>query len=198
MPIQTLAVERTDHHDGRDMKSKRKGRLGSPKRAQKTRSVAAFANPIAKKALGGRPLALRELILSWRAAVGPDFAAGTRPHAISRARAGEACLTLAVDPRHALAVQHDSQRLIDRVNTYFGYQLINRLKLVQRVIAQPDDGQTPHAELPVNDGDRQAVRAKVERISDDQTRAILQEMGELISIRRRRRLALQKSGITPN
>ncbi|MEO1249396.1 MAG: DciA family protein [Pseudomonadota bacterium] len=197
MPIQTLAVEGTDPHHSPAMKAKRKNRLGSSKRAQKTRSVAAFVNPIAKKALGGRPLALRELILSWRAAVGPDFATGTRPQAISRARAGEACLTLAVDPRLALAVQHDSQRLIDRVNTYFGYKLINRLKLVQRVI-QPQDDQTSQPDLPVNNQDRQAVQAKVERISDDQSRAILQEMGELISVRRRRRLALQKSGITPN
>jgi len=180
------------------MKSNRKSRLGSSKRAQGTRSLGTFAAPLAKKALGGRPLALRELILSWQTAVGPEFSVGTRPQSISRARAGEACLTLAVDPRHALAVQSDSQRLIERVNTYFGYRMINRLKIVQRTIIDDDDAETPLPEVPVDERDRKAINARVAKISDERARAILQEMGELISARRRRRLSLQKNDIAPN
>lgn len=176
---------------------KYKPRLGSPKRAQRSRALSDLGQPIAKKALGGRALVVRELILGWRKAVGPDLARVTRPQSVSRARSGEACLTLAVDPGSALAVQHDSSRLIDRINTFIGYQMIGRLRLIQQTIEAPPDEPIEAALPPVDPAKRQEIAAKLKNIRDPEARATLQELGELLSVKQKKR-PLQNSDSMPN
>ena len=162
--------------------------LGSPKHAYKARAIGELARPTAHKALGGRTMALRELILNWPLAVGRELAAGTRPEKLSRARAGEACLTLAVDPSRALFVQHDAQRYVERVNAYVGYALIKSLRIVQRTvrIEARSDGVDKTAAV-LDPAESRGIAAKLSRIDDEETRAILQEMGELIAARAPRR-----------
>lgn len=168
------------------MGSAKKYPLGSAKHANKPRALAELLKPTAKKALGGRTLALRELILSWPAAVGPEFAAGTRPEGLSRARAGEACLTLAVDPSRALIVQHESARFIERVNGFFGYELISRLRLVQRIVRTADPEPPKPERAPLEPQTSAEIASRLGGIADDKARAVLQEMGELVRTRQRR------------
>lgn len=169
------------------MGKSRRYQLGNAKRGHAPRLLADLARPTAKKALGGRTLALRELILSWPAAVGWDFASGTRPEALSRARAGLATLTLAVDPSRALEVQHEAQRYLERVNAYFGYDMVARLRIVQRTVRLADPADAPPPKPDIAPGTRQDIAERLSGIKDDGARAVLQEMGERIAARKRQR-----------
>src|SRR5262245_10905999 len=72
--------------------------------------------------------AYAELLRHWPALAGSDLAGVSRPDRLRQAgRGGGSVLTLRVAPGHAVLVQHDAPRLIERINSAFGYQAVERL-----------------------------------------------------------------------
>ena len=110
---------------------------------------------VTRQAVGPRPAALARLIADWPLIVGPDFAARAVPARLSSRRRGAgATLTLAAAPAEAIALQHESARLLQRIESYFGERVIDRIALTQarawavtdrRRVAWPDRGTVPDA-----------------------------------------------------
>ncbi|MFN7709377.1 MAG: DUF721 domain-containing protein [Holosporales bacterium] len=87
----------------------------------------------------GRPLLAKEgyvyasLILDWRHIVGEQLAGQVRPKHVRfpPGKRNEGSLTLEVNPGAVLLVQHMESALIEKINTYYGYQALRRLHLIQ-------------------------------------------------------------------
>jgi hypothetical protein len=95
--------------------------------------MAALVPALARKALGGGRSAIGSLFADWPSVVGSQWADRALPEKLGfpAGRRDGGTLALRVDPADALLLQHDQDRLIERINSHFGYAAIVRIKLVQ-------------------------------------------------------------------
>ncbi|MGB7374073.1 DUF721 domain-containing protein [Pontixanthobacter sp.] len=85
------------------------------------------------------------VVTRWPEIVGPTHAKVCAPEAI-RFPPGEkedGILQLVVLPAHAPLIQHVIPEIMDRVNRFFGYQAVARVKIRQGAVKPPGDTQKP-------------------------------------------------------
>ena len=102
-------------------------RGGGPK------ALADSLRKVTRQALGQRSLAEQGLILDWPSIAGGDVARMCTPQGLSfqhRDRRRDGTLTLKVQSSQATRLQHLEPQLIERINGYFGYRAIARLRLL--------------------------------------------------------------------
>src|SRR5215471_21699040 len=103
--------------------------------------IARLLDPVAR----ARGFATTTLLSEWPAIVGADLAAFTAPDRVVWPRRQQdsnegpargwreegAILVLRVEGPRAIEVQHRSNKILERVNTYFGYRAITELRILQ-------------------------------------------------------------------
>jgi hypothetical protein len=120
------------------------------------------------------------LIGAWAEIAGPHLAQVTRPQKTVWGRAdaaldgsGAATLVIAADPSVALRIQHETGALLLRINTFFGYRAIDRLRIVQMPIAEtksgpsrpaPDQADTARARTMASGVENEALRDALSRL----------------------------------
>jgi hypothetical protein len=108
-------------------------------RAGGFRNVGGLAQRLTSSMAKGRGASIARLRADWTAIIGADLARTTRPDALIAGRgargSGGKLLRLRVSGAAALEVQHMSGQLVERVNAYAGYKIIDDLRLVQGTIA---------------------------------------------------------------
>lgn len=105
----------------------------------KTRSLSVVAGPIARKALGKRFAALGALLEDWPHIVGADMARRTQAEKLDFPH-GErqgGVLTIRAASADALELQHETPRILERLNGHFGYRAVDRIKLIQAPPTSP-------------------------------------------------------------
>ena len=123
----------------------------------------------------GRPRAGR--VEAVAAIAGESLARVSRPGRLRQAgRSGSATLILHVAPGHAVLVQHDAPRLIERINAVFGYQVIERLKILADDTLVESPAQPPPRQLAPSD--RVKLRARLRAVTDERLREALGRLGE--------------------
>jgi hypothetical protein len=80
-----------------------------------------------------------------------------------------------VDGGRAIEVQHDSSRIIERINAYYGYEAIAALKIHQTRVKKPASPPPRPAALAPEEARR--LNARLETIADDRLRAALERLG---------------------
>lgn len=115
-----------------------------------------------------------DIIAEWEFIVGPQWAKQTSPHKLSfnphNRRAGT--LEILVSPGAAVLIQHIEPMIIDRVNTYFGFEAVNRLKIIHgHIPAKVTQSQRRNLDGPLPD---------VEGITDPDLLKALQGLGRLL------------------
>ena len=116
------------------------------------------------------------VVSRWAEIVGPRYAGVSSPESI-RFPHGEriqGVLSLAVEGAHAAMLQHVAPELIERVNRFFGYEAVARIRIVQGA-ARPRVKRAVPAPPPppsVEIGD--SLRA----IADPELRAVLESLGQ--------------------
>jgi hypothetical protein len=133
-------------------------------------------DPIAKK----RGLARAELIAWWPDIVGTAYSGRTAPERIRWARDGKpATLVVRCDPSVALPFAHETSRVRERVNTYFGYPAVGAVRIVQ----QPVGGELEKKPAPTSPRELSpALAGKLDRI-DGPLRDSLEKLGKSILAR---------------
>jgi len=102
------------------------------------RQLGALLPAITRPAFRRRAPAAAQVLADWEAVVGPTLAATTVPR-----RLNGGTLTLGCSGPMALELQHHSEWVLARVNAYLGRRDVERLRLVQEVIAAPSEPPRP-------------------------------------------------------
>ncbi|MEM1370820.1 MAG: DciA family protein [Pseudomonadota bacterium] len=117
----------------------------STRRYGKARLIGAYVPSITAKAVDKLGYSTVALIADWETVAGRAFAAVAVPVRLTWPRKTHvpdsdadlatgrqgASLVLKVNPARALEIEYGRQQLIERINAYFGYRAVERLKLVQ-------------------------------------------------------------------
>ncbi|MBP6985589.1 MAG: DUF721 domain-containing protein [Alphaproteobacteria bacterium] len=115
-----------------------------------------------------------DILSEWENIIGAEWAKQTCPQKLSfnshSRRSG--ILHILVSPGASVLIQHIQPMIIDRVNTYFGYEAIQRLKII-------------HGHVPIlkkksskNNGDSEIPLPTVEGITDPELKSALQNLGQ--------------------
>lgn len=103
--------------------SKRKGRMFH----RPTNAVRSHL----RKAAAAKGFAEPDVLLRWEEAVGPHLAGLCQPMKVSYGSSIGATLTVRVDGGHAPEIKHQEPQIVERINRFYGYRAISRLKLTQ-------------------------------------------------------------------
>jgi hypothetical protein len=99
------------------------------------KSVAALIEGALDPLVRKRGLARAQLISWWPDIVGEAYARHTAPERIRWPRDGKvATLVVGCDPALALQFAHETDRVRERLNGYFGYPAVGAVRIVQRRI----------------------------------------------------------------
>ena len=117
------------------------------------KSVAELLGGTLDPLLRKRGLARAELLSWWPEIVGETYGGRTAPERIRWPRDGTAAtLFVRCDPAVALQFAHESDRVRERLNGYFGYAAIGAVRIVQqRVGAGPAPQPEPLREAALSD-----------------------------------------------
>jgi hypothetical protein len=144
-------------------------------------TIAAVASPI----LGGsRGFVGTRVVAEWASIVGEQLADRSLPERVVRSRPGQGGGTLHVRiSSGALAVelQHLEPLIVERVNTYFGYQAVTRLKLKHGPIPERTINSAPPRSLAPDDA--ATVEDSVSAIADPTLRDALRSFGRTLLAR---------------
>jgi hypothetical protein len=153
------------------------GRSAESERRQGMRAlgvtISRLAAPIVAARGGG---ALVRLKAEWRAIVGRDWAEVTWPSALGR----DGVLRLRTTSVAALELQHRAPLIIERINLFFGRQIVTRLALVQGPLPlAPAPGRPPIR--PLSPRQAEALDSQLSGVSDRELRAALARLGRAMA-----------------
>lgn len=102
--------------------------------------VSELVDPIVRRRAG----MTLDLISSWSEIAGTDHAEGSRPEKLEWPRSADegepfqpATLVVACEGARAVYLQHETAMLLGRINTYFGFTAVSRVRFVQRSFEKP-------------------------------------------------------------
>ena len=131
--------------------------------------------------------AYAELLSQWEAIVGSELAMVSAPERIrwprrgdgeeDRGQPGGGTLVVRAIEGRALELQYMAPRIIERINGYYGYSAVAKLKILQgKLPKQARDAR--HRETPVLDASSgEALQSKLQAVGDDKLREALGRLG---------------------
>ena len=131
------------------------------------------------------------LVSAWPEIAGPRLAQGTRPEKLIWApRRSDtdpfepATLVVACEGASALRLSHEAGELLQRIDVFFGYHAVGRLKIVQRAPPVSAPSRKPRV-APIGEDGRRTIEAATARIEDRRLKTALKRFGESVLGRNR-------------
>lgn len=90
--------------------------------------------PLAKQLLGVKGMLEMEILSDWTEIVGEELAQYSLPQKISfrkDERSNGTLELLVLSGAFAMEIQHRESQILNKINTYFGYEAVAKLKIVQ-------------------------------------------------------------------
>jgi len=157
------------------------------------RPLADLASKLIEPVIARRAGMTIDLVAAWEELAGPRHAPYTRPERIVwPRRANEddpfrpGSLVVACEGPRAIWLQHEAGEIVERVNVFFGFAAIERLRIVQKPVVRLE--RPPPAQEPVLDAAaRRRLDAMLEGVADPALRARLARLGAGVIARERRK-----------
>ena len=131
-----------------------------------------------------RGLAEAKLLTDWPTVVGPLLAARCHPIRLSpRSDSPGGVLVLHVAGAAALELQHSEPQILERINGYFGYGAVGRLRLIQAPLPRRKAIPLPTESRDLSDAEEIEIAAAVRDIREPDLRAALCELGRTLKAR---------------
>jgi hypothetical protein len=129
-----------------------------------------------------RGLAEARLLTDWPLVIGPQLAARCQPVRLAGAQSGAGgVLTIHVGGASALELQHSAPQVLERINGFFGYPAVARLRLIQAPPARPVKRRGPRRVRPLAADELRELAALVEPVTPPQLQAALAELGRTVT-----------------
>lgn len=164
--------------------SEDKSNFGKKRRnAFGAKSVSELIGSVIEPVLARRAGMTLDLLRAWPELAGEEFGTFTRPEKINWPRRVHeddpfepATLVVACDSSVALFFQHEHEALLERVNAFFGFQAIKRIKIVQKPVDTSAKPATrPQAALSQEEELRLATM--LDEIDDPELKKTLERLG---------------------
>lgn len=145
------------------------------------RALAGILPALTGKALGRRGLAFGGLLAEWPSIVGARMADRTAPFRIvfPHGQRENAVLHLRVATAVALDLQHLEPQIVERINGFFGYRAVARLKLIHATLARPK--QAVQRPRPLTPTETAAIDAAAGTIADADLGEALARFGRTLA-----------------
>jgi hypothetical protein len=128
-----------------------------------------------------RGLAETRLLTDWPLVLGPELGARCQPVRLSRTGDGSGgVLTVHVSGASALELQHSAPQVIERINDFFGYPAVARLRLIQAPPVRPVKRLAAPRTRPLADSELAALQATVAVVTDPDLRVALASLGQAV------------------
>ncbi|HTN97024.1 MAG TPA: DciA family protein, partial [Nordella sp.] len=114
--------------------------------------------------------AYADLITQWPAIMGEAIAQWSEPERIRWPRSGAderkqgGTLVIRVVPGRGLDLQHETPRIIERINAFYGYGAIASVKIMQGALTTRKPARKPLA--PLRPQEAQALESQLETVPD--------------------------------
>jgi hypothetical protein len=162
-----------------DSKNKNKGKTRPYERPRggPARAIADLMPEVGRTAFRRFGFVQSSVVTRWPEIVGPRHARVCSPESIRfpPGEKSEGILQLVVVPAHAPIIQHVIPEIIDRVNRFFGYKAVSRVKLRQGAV-QPPRGKDPAAAPPSLKPIPMELGDSLRDIGDPELRAVLESL----------------------
>jgi hypothetical protein len=184
--IRKRLIELIQKHSPKHSKRK-KGGMAKP------RSIGSVLPALAGNLFGKRSLAFGGLLEAWEGLVGTHLASAAFPLKLvfPTGRRAEATLHIRVRGAAATEIQHQEPQLIQKINQFFGYGAVARLKLIQappKSLRSGVSGSSPFSTLPsasasrppVREADRRKVAVALAGVEDQELKEVLARFGHAL------------------
>lgn len=163
--------------DGKTASGKREPRRYERPRGGQARAISDLMPEIGRTAFRRFGFVQSSVVTRWPEIVGPRHARICAPEAIRfpPGEKNEGILQLVVVPAHAPIIQHVIPEIIDRVNRFFGYKAVAKVKLRQGEV-KPPQGNTPAAAPPSLKPIPMELGDSLRDIGDPELRAVLESL----------------------
>ena len=125
-----------------------------------------------------------QLVMAWEEIAGHTHANYTRPERLEWPKQASddepfqpATLRIACDGARSIYLQHDSSIIIERVNGFFGFTAIDRIKIVQKPVGA-DAKPRRVAKPALNPQQSQQLEDMLGTVEDEKLKQALAKMGE--------------------
>ena len=134
------------------------------------------------KMVGKQAFVEADVICNWRVIVGEDTASYSKPLKIDFKKGERIGGTLVIETlggAFALELQLKSKFLLDKVNTYFGYEAVNNLRIVQNPKCNIASDQTinNNEKVLVTDEEENYIREMSSNMKSSELEHALQRLG---------------------
>ncbi|HEY9079568.1 DUF721 domain-containing protein [Magnetovibrio sp.] len=163
-----------------DSKKKPRGIVPSETRTRWAAPVALSVDRLTKRLLGKHGFTHGAIVTKWPEIVGDTMARHTQPEKIvfSRDGATGGTLHLKTDSgAFATQLQHQEPQIIERINTFFGYRAVVRIKLIQGPLPQGAPDQPNQPPRPLNEAEAADLSHTVALVDDPEIQEALARLG---------------------
>lgn len=152
-------------------------------RSWRTQSLGSLLPKVARPVLGRQGLAAGGIVADWPSIVGAQLAECCVPMrlAFPPGERSAGTLHLRVQGSLALELQHLEPVVLERINSYFGYRAVVRLRIQQGPVPRPSRRQLPRDTAAIEDP---AIDALVKPVADEQLRQRLGNFGRALKARK--------------
>tara|TARA_B100000315_G_C14452033_1_gene529590 strand:+ start:199 stop:702 length:504 start_codon:yes stop_codon:yes gene_type:complete len=152
------------------------------KRGGGPRALAASLASTTKTIFGKRGFADGAILRDWAMIAGEHLAAHSQPEKIAYPKGGGdgGALHLRIDSgAMATELQHLQPLLIERINGYFGFKAVDRVKIIQGPLPERDD-KPAWSPRTLETGEESGLAESLMDVDDDDLRKALQTLGRAV------------------
>lgn len=158
------------------------------RRVGRARAIGETTAKLTRPLFQRRGLADGALARDWSLIVGEMLAEASWPERIAFPKGARSGGTLHLRLAHgslALELQHLEPLVLERVNGYFGYAAVSRIRMVQGPMPEPVEPQPSRfRELPELGAEQeQSIRQQAAEVTDPELRAALERLGRAVGRR---------------
>jgi hypothetical protein len=159
-----------------------------PRRARVPLPVAKQIAATARNVFKARGFQQDHIVRHWPEIVGASLSGLSMPEklAFPRTKSNEsprrsegATLTVRVDGPGALEFAHQEPQILERINSYYGYQAVTRIKLVQAPLPLPKANRKRQI-ATLSPRQEETLQSETAQIQSDALRASLEELGRRV------------------
>ena len=172
-----LVMERDKKTVGKTRGGKAKAKPYTRPRGGAARQISDLMPQIGRTAFRRFGFVQTSVVTRWPEIVGPAHARVCTPESIRfpPGEKSEGILQLVVAPAHAPLIQHVIPEITERVNRFFGYKAVSRVKIRQGAVKPPSEKERPKAPpslkpIPMELGD------SLRDIGDPELRTVLESL----------------------